>query len=101
MIPCMKEWAKANEPLKKPRTRNAPKVFTPVNDIESIAIKALQDVTFPAFTNAKRFARNIAGAVTMTDAQRNLLWATVYRFRRQIANKELVEFAEKQKEAKR
>ncbi len=61
---------------------------------ERRAIEALVKVRFPVASVAKRAARNLTaqlGAGQITDKQaKGLLWPMIARFRKQIADKELV-----------
>lgn len=94
----MRNVAPSVQPVKvKPAP--APKVRTPVTDIEARALSELQSVRFCPGTNPKRFARQMHRATQLTDGQRDYLWQIVYTFRRQIQDKELVKIATEKKEA--
>lgn len=60
---------------------------------QSRAIAALQGVTFVPASGPKRFARDIAYATELSPRQDKYLWWVTYRFRRQIRDKEIVEYA--------
>ena len=67
----------------------APKVYTPVSDLERRALMALDRVKFPRGTGSKRFAREMQGAPKMTDGQRRFMWTICWHFRRQIGDEEV------------
>jgi hypothetical protein len=59
------------------------------------AIKAIVGITFVPGIPTKRFAAQIQGETQLTEKQRIYLWSIIWTFRRQIADKDLVEIAEK------
>lgn len=106
MLPCMREWAETH--LDAPKDTVIQKlskaieamggtvtVFTSTTDLEAKAIRAIEPgmVTYVVGTSTKRFARQIQGAAQLTDKQRAYIWAIVWKYRRQIADKTLVEHA--------
>lgn len=100
VMPAMREWWEANRPKPDPEIarrraaeirRDSHPVYTPATPEELEAIKAIGGVTFCPGIPTKRFARQIQGSTELTDAQRKYLWGIVWRFRRQIADKGLVE----------
>lgn len=72
-------------PLKSEVTRR------PLSSVEKAAASALwSDVTFLPGSWDKRFARNMAIAEEATELQVEWLWRLVYRYRRQVKDKDLV-----------
>lgn len=61
-----------------------------------MAIRAIRpgNVTYIPGIGTKRFACQIQGAMELTAKQRIYLWAIVWKFRRQISDKQLVAIAE-------
>lgn len=66
--------------------------FTPVTDLERRAIAAIAPsrVTYPPATAVKRFAGDVQHATAMTERQRAYLWFVAHRFRRQIADRDVL-----------
>jgi hypothetical protein len=75
-------------------------VYTPMTDREKYAAETLNKATFLPGCFDKRFARDIAsiakGNGEITDRQRATMWNLVYRYRRQISDKMLVDEAQKE-----
>lgn len=74
-------------------------LFRPMTNEEKRAIEAFQAVRFPVASAAKRAARILTaqlGRGEITDKQAvGLLWPMIARFRKQIADKELVAYSAK------
>jgi hypothetical protein len=60
------------------------------DDLRAIAAISPGRVTYVPGIPTKRFARQIQGAKELTESQRFYVWQIVWRFRRQIADRELV-----------
>ena len=83
-------------------------MFRPMTDLERRAARAMSPgrITYPVASPPKRFARSIAaqaeggmsGEPRITDKQAALLWAIVWRFRRQVNDRELLAFAQRERE---
>jgi hypothetical protein len=105
ILPSMREWYERNcaptfvQKLSNEIVKSGGKVkvFTPATDLEKRAIKALASITFCPGIPTKRFARHIQGADQLTDSQREYLWGIIHKFRRQVADAELVNFAAERK----
>lgn len=72
--------------------------WRPITDLECRAIRAISPLRYPVATAQKRFARRIQSAPArgeITDRQAHYVWLTVWRFRRQIDDWELVDLAGK------
>ena len=69
---------------------------TPCTPLELEAIRAISParVTYPVGSFHKRFARNMQFHTELTKAQRSCVWTTLYRYRRQVADKRLMKMAE-------
>jgi hypothetical protein len=101
VLPAMREWYEQDRKATLERAkvlhhqlaRSTPKVRTPATEHEQQALRLLQGVCYPVASNWKRFARDMAGAKELTDAQRGFLWRTVWRFRRQIDDAGIVAIA--------
>ncbi len=78
-----------------------PKPRTPMTDLEVRAACALARCTFVPGTGTKRFARDIAwiagNTKLITEGQRAYLWSAVWRFRRQIRDKDVLVMAQHQR----
>lgn len=81
--------------------RKAPVVRTPVTEQEASALGYLAGVVYPVGSFDKRFARDLHNATALTDAQRACMWGMVWRYRRQIPDKLLVDTARAKTEAGR
>lgn len=80
----------------KGRPKRTAPVWRQMDGLEWRAIQALSHVRFPIGSIHKRVARNLAyqlEIVEITDKQAAYLWALVFRYRRQIPSKDLVEHA--------
>lgn len=87
-----------------PKEERAPLKREPVTDIERRAIRITAGVVFPPATWAKRFCRDLRSMLDvcehqhatpkLTEKQREALWKTVHRFRRQIADADVLVAAE-------
>lgn len=98
---------KANELRRRSRRRAqprpepaAPRERAPMTDREKYAAKCLARCTFVPGSYNKRFARAMEALAMeknaeLTDRQRTNLWRMVFRFRRQIADGELVAEAQR------
>jgi len=85
----------SNEPyaahtFPRPRTDR-----TPATPEDRRAIEAISPgrISYPVAIPAKRFARQMQGQGELTPKQRDYLWAIVWRYRRQIADQNLVALA--------
>lgn len=99
VMPSMRDWwdrtiARENEQraAKAEKIRALPKTRTPCTELELRAIAAIAPgwVTYIPGIGTKRFARQIQGVTELTERQRIYLWQIVWRFRRQIADRELI-----------
>lgn len=77
------------------RSRVPESAWSPATDLERRAIEALRPgrVVYVPGTAHKRFARDVQGVTRLTNAQRELIWRMVHRYRRQVRDAELVRFA--------
>ena len=83
-------------PAAKPKP--SPKVYSPMTDDEVRAVMALRAVIFPVGSPDKRFARDVQHLDEVTESQSHYLWRLVWRYRRQIKDKGLVEMAKARSE---
>ena len=78
-------------------------VFREMTDEEARASLALGACSFSVGTFDKRFARGLSGSARtkreITDKQAAVLWRLVYRYRRQIPEDAIVDFAMRRVEA--
>lgn len=95
VLPCMSEWVERNAPPPPPqkaKPEKKPVVRTPATELEKRAIAAISPgrVTYCPGIGTKRFSRDMQGRSELTDRQRLYIWKTVWGFRRQIGDAELV-----------
>jgi hypothetical protein len=74
--------------------------WRPMTELEARGISYLGFITFPIASSTKRFARSLrhqADGVPrrITNKQALALWALLWRFRRQVAAKDIVEHAKR------
>jgi hypothetical protein len=85
--------------------RKSKVAYRPMTVIEITGCKALSGCTFLPGTPHKRFAKDMSARVSRTDppliseGQAALLWRLVYRCRRQIGDRKLIEHAQRMNEA--
>ena len=99
IMPSMREWWEDNRPhpaAQPTKAENQPLIRTPATDEDRLAIAAISPslITYVPATGPKRFARDIQGAMELTAHQRDYVWKLVWRMRRQIGDKRLVDLAQ-------
>lgn len=70
-----------------------PKTPATADDLRAMTAIAPGRVTYIPASFDKRFARDIGGHTALTEGQRMLLWRMVWRYRRQIVERDLVQMA--------
>jgi hypothetical protein len=100
----VKRFVASSEPEQKPKRE--PAAWRPMTEQERIACCAIGPgvVTYPPATSVKRLARHLSEQAhdkepKITDKQADALWKIAWRFRRQIANPDVLNIA-RQKAAK-
>jgi hypothetical protein len=104
ILSSMQSWYEENvlRPREEARKRREdaaralalqPVVYTPASPEELAAIAALGKCSYCCGTASKRFARDMQGRTELSARQRAFVWGNVWRFRRQIADKSLVDKA--------
>jgi hypothetical protein len=105
-VPPVAYFSASNEVGKKeeprpcaPQPKRAKPAWRLMTEIEQRAVRAisLAKVRYPVASSAKRFARHLSAQLEdeglITDAQANYLWNHIWRFRRQIDDRVLVDIA--------
>ncbi len=74
----------------KRKSKVAPEEYRPISERERYAAYRLSECTFLPASWDKRFAGSMAHIQLVTERQTHNLWRSVYRYRRQIGDKDLV-----------